>query len=327
MAQIVFGAGSSHTLLLNAEPDDWSYFIERDLGLEHLDKEGVPTTYEDLLRQADQRIAELTTPAAMAETHTRCQAALDRLKASIEAAKLDALIIVGDDQQEMLHGNNMPALLVYWGETIRNAPVYYRNVFPWLQPIVDRYFDDGAGRDYPVHHELALHIIDTLVSSEIDVSTSNELRADQGEGHAFGFVHKRLMNGPPVPIIPVCLNTYYPPNRPTPKRCYAIGQAIATAVRSYPEDLRVGVLASGGLSHFTVDEQLDRLVIEALAAKDATTLQSIPLAKLQAGSSEIRNWICIAGSVEPLTLKWSEYFPGYRTPAGTGTGICVAAWE
>ncbi len=59
-----------------------------------------------------------------------------------------------------------------------------------------------------------------------------------GEGHAFGFVHKRLMPRAVVPIVPVMVNTYYPPNQPSPRRCYRLGQAFAAAVKSFPEDAR-----------------------------------------------------------------------------------------
>jgi 3-O-methylgallate 3,4-dioxygenase len=45
------------------------------------------------------------------------------------------------------------------------------------------------------------------------------------------------------------------------------------------------------------------------------------------GSSEIRNWICLAGAVTALDLDWVSYTPGYRTPALTGTGLCFASFR
>jgi len=68
-------------------------------------------------------------------------------------------------------------------------------------------------------------------------------------------------------------------------------------------------------------------VIAALRAKDAAGLENLPRHKLNAGSSEIRNWICAAGALEHLQLDWLTYVPGYRTLAGTGTGMCFAAWS
>jgi len=61
-----------------------------------------------------------------------------------------------------------------------------------------------------------------------------------------------------IPIVPLVVNTYYPPNQPTPRRCFALGSAVRKAIESFTLDFRVGILASGGLSHFTVDEELDQ---------------------------------------------------------------------
>jgi 3-O-methylgallate 3,4-dioxygenase len=91
--------------------------------------------------------------------------------------------------------------------------------------------------------------------------------------------------------------------------------------------LRVAVAASGGLSHFVVDDVLDQGILDALRAKDAQALRKIPQAALNSGSSEIRNWIMVAALVEGLKLAWSEYHPVRRTPAGTGTGVAFASWS
>ena len=156
------------------------------------------------------------------------------------------------------------------------------------------------------------------------LSCADRLADGYGEGHAFGFVHNRLLQGSIVPVVPLFLNTYYPPN---PARCYKLGQAIARAVADYPGDARIGVLASGGLSHFTVDEELDGRIVRALRNRDVASLTSIPRNQLNSGNSEIRNWICMAGAVDHLTLGSIQYIPAYRTPAGTGTGLCFADWS
>ena len=97
-----------------------------------------------------------------------------------------------------------------------------------------------------------------------------------GLPHGFAFIVKRLFNNQPRPIVPVFQNTCYPPNTPSAKRSYQLGQAIGEAVRAWDEPARVAVVASGGLSHFVVDEDQDRKLLGALESKDAATLQSIP---------------------------------------------------
>ena len=128
-------------------------------------------------------------------------------------------------------------------------------------------------------------------------------------------------------MIPVILNTFDPPNQPTPRRCVALGKVLRELIAAWPQDLRVGVIASGGLSHFVVDEELDRKVITAIRNKDSATLASLDPKLLQAGSSEIRNWLVVGEMARDLDLEWIAYVPGYRSPALTGTGLAFAAWH
>jgi hypothetical protein len=127
--------------------------------------------------------------------------------------------------------------------------------------------------------------------------------------------------------VPVALNTYFPPNQPRPKRCYDLGKAIRKAVQNSKGSERVGILASGGLSHFTVDEKLDRGVLDALKRSDGEALALLPVQKLNSGSSEIRNWIALAGAAGHLKNVWQEYVPCYRSAAGTGCGMGFALWK
>jgi hypothetical protein len=68
-------------------------------------------------------------------------------------------------------------------------------------------------------------------------------------------------------------------------------------------------------------------VIDAFKRHDLEFFRTAPLHKLMSGSSEIRNWICLAGAVADLELDWVSYTPGYRTPALTGTGLCFASFR
>jgi 3-O-methylgallate 3,4-dioxygenase len=326
MAQIVLGIGTAHTPMLNAPATDWPRFIERDSRRTNLlDVEGRLTSYDEQLKHAPAGIAAEITPERMEARHAAVQGAITRLGDFLREARLDALIVCGDDQEELYHHDNMPGILVYYGETIRNVPLAPVAEPNWGWRASARWHEEKVPRDYPVDSRLARHLIDQLIDREFDVAASNATPDGEGEGHAVGFVHRRIMQEV-VPIVPVCINTYYPPNQPTPRRCYRLGQAIRAAVESYPGNARVGIIGSGGLSHFVVDEALDRSLFDLFRQKDAEALQALPREKLNSGSSEIRNWICVAGAVEHLSLEWSLYEPGYRTPAGTGTGMSFATW-
>ena len=326
MAKLVLGIGTSHTPMLNTPAEEWPCFIDRDGVRDFLDKEGRPASYEELLTRVEPQVAGELTPQRFAARYAEAQAGVDHLKEAVRRAELDALIVVGDDHKEIYHDDNLPAFVVYHGETIRNVPLNGFSGPDWARRATARYYEEKEPREYPVESRLALHLIGELVDREFDPVASDALPEGKGEGHAFAFVRKRLMEDQSLPVVPVFINTYFPPNPPTPRRCYKLGQAIREAVESYPGDARIGIVGSGGLSHFVVDEELDRGVIDACKRKDANALQSLPRRKLNSGSSEIRMWICAAGAAEHLDVTWSSYVPGYRTPAGSGTGLGFALW-
>jgi 3-O-methylgallate 3,4-dioxygenase len=86
-------------------------------------------------------------------------------------------------------------------------------------------------------------------------------------------------------------------------------------------------LLLGGLSHFAVDEELDQQVLTAIRTKDSAALAGFGPLRLQAGSSEIRNWLVVGEMAKESDLEWVEYVPAYRTPALTGTGLAFASWK
>jgi len=329
MASLVAAFGSSHSPALNSPPEDFAHHAERDRGYSgHLTRAGRPASYAALEREAPPGIREQLAPDIISGRVSECARAVERLAREIAAAKLDALIVVGDDQHEQYLDDNMPAFLVYWGDTIVNsvqqtppgAPEYWKRARA-------QYYEPDAPRAYPVAAHLGRHVIECLVERDFDVAQGRSLPRPRGEGHAFGFVHRRLLGATALPVLPVVLNTYYPPNQPRPARCYRFGQALRAAVESWPRNERVGLLASGGLSHFTVDEVLDREVLRACREGDGDALCALPVQQLNSGSSEIRNWIVAAGAAEGLRMSWEAYVPFYRTPAATGCGMAFACWS
>ena len=293
-----------------------------ELYAHHLDLEGNKVSYQELLQKRD--FAEEITPERIGERVAACERALDRLAASIADAKLDALLVVGDDQHEQYFEDNMPSFLVYCGATIVNSTLDLPSGAPeYWKRARSIYHEADGPREYPVARDLALHLVTSI--EDFDLSCGERLARPRGEGHAFGFVHRRLLRSRAVPIVPLVVNTYYPPNQPRPRRCFHLGRAIRRAIDQYPGESRVGILASGGLSHFTVDEALDRSVLDACVGSDESALSAIPPTKLNSGSSEIRNWIVVAGAASGLAMQWREYVPLYRTPAGTGCGMAFLA--
>jgi hypothetical protein len=313
MAQLVAAFGSSHSPMLASRIEDWqSGFLARDQARQFVDLDGNACNYAELLARAPADALQRIAPEHLTLLHGEAMAAMARLRDDVAAVKLDALIIVGDDQEELFHHENMPAIGIYYGDTIRGRLPYQQEV---------------READYPCHAGLARHLIASLQQDGFDLSVMRSLAEGQREGHAYSFAHRFYLTAGAVPIVPVFLNAYYPPNQPSPSRCLALGEALQRAIAQFPQDARIGVMASGGLSHFVVDEAFDRALIEALRRKDEKFFRDAPLAKLQSGSSEIRNWICLAGASMRLDLAWASYVPGYRTPALSGTGLCFASFR
>ncbi|HMH18893.1 MAG TPA: protocatechuate 3,4-dioxygenase [Burkholderiales bacterium] len=334
MAHLAAAFGSSHSVMLAAELQDWlTGFRQSDLRMKYYDREGRPRSYADVLAGAPANIAELISDEPITRRFNEVQAAMKRLRSEIASAKLDVLVIVGDDQHELFQDRHMPSIGIYYGESIRNASIrtVKRSGSPeeWYNRAQMRRFEEQGDVHYPCHRPLALRLIEGLVEREFDVSAVADLGESQHEGHAYSFVHRWYLKGEGarmLPVVPVFLNTYNPPNPPLPRRCVRFGGALKEVIESYPEDLRVGLIASGGLSHFVVEEDLDRPIIEALRRKDLDFLAGLDPRRLKAGSSEIRNWLVVAGAAGDLDLNWISYTPSYRTPAGTGIGLAFARW-
>ena len=328
MARLAAAFGSSHSVMLTAQLDDWlGRFGETDPRMPYYDRDGNRSTFAEVLARAPADAAERITAAAITERFEAVQAAMARLADEIASAQLDALVIVGDDQHELFHDQHMPSIGIYHGATIRNAPRRQVAAEDWYRRAQMGRLEDEREAHYPCHPPLALHLIAGLVEREFDVSAVASLADGQYEGHAYSFVHRRYLRGTGLPIVPIFLNTYNPPNQPLPRRCVRLGAALRELVAGYPADLRIGLLASGGLSHFVVEEDLDRAVIDALHRKDLGLLGRLDPRRLKAGSSEIRNWIVVAAAAIDLDLAWISYTPAYRTSALTGTGLAFARWS
>ena len=322
MADVILGLATSHSPMLSTPWEEFATHAERDRA-----NPFVPE-FEKLARENAARMASELRPEVTRARHDATQAALARLAAVLVDAKPDAVIVIGDDQGEWFSAGGQPALCIYWGETVENLPPPIERVAPVRRHSYGGYYGDGTNRAFPVDAALGRHLVETLTREhEFDVAHLRVQPRHGPFGHAWSFVHQRLMGGRIVPIVPVLLNTYYPPNQPTPKRCYQLGRALRAAVESWPAAKRVAVLGSGGLSHFIVDETLDRHVLDILAKKDAASIATLPLARLDSGNSEIRNWIAAAGAVEHLTMEVVDYVPSYRSEAGTGIGMAFAVWR
>ena len=322
MAEIVLGIGSSHSPMLSTPHEAFAGHAGRDRANPHVGD------FERLAREKAAWIGRELHPDVTRARHEATQAAISRLGAVLAAVAPDVVVVIGDDQGEWFSADSQPALCIYWGDTVENLPPPVERMSPSIQRAYWGYYGDGTNRAFPVDAALGRYLVETLTSvHEFDVAHMRVQPRHSHFGHAWGFVHQRLMGERIIPMVPVLLNTYFPPNQPTPKRCYQLGRGIRQAVEAWPTAKRVGIIGSGGLSHFVVDEALDRHVLEILAKRDVDAVAALSPAALQAGNSEIRNWFAAAGAVEHLQMDLVDYVPSYRSEAGTGVGMGFAVWR
>jgi len=331
MADIVLGIGTSHSPILILDGEDWVHRSRDDRRNPSLyTLEGRKLSYDELQAERGEPFQTQSDPTLFPAQARQAEAALDQLEALLVQAQPDVVLVIGDDQDELFGFDNMPAFAVYTGQEIvmKEMPLPHPRL-TWT----DKSFWAGYGMDMPHTFAgapaLARDMVKGLIRLGVDVCVSDSLPdpSRRAFGHAYGFIYQRLMKRLRVPMLPVLLNTYFPPNNPTAARCFQIGAAIEQALAASPIQARVAVIASGGLSHFLCEEAFDRKVLQALKTHDVHTLTQIPQEALCSGTSETRNWITMAGAIGHLHCSYDEYIPVYRTPVGTGIGLGFAAWS
>lgn len=298
MAKLIGCAAMSHAPQLMLNPDYWHLLNNRQ-GERLPDKPGL----------------EKETQEVRWAKWNNCMTAIGKLREQVEALRPDVIIVVGDDQHENLIDDNMPPFSIYMGqEAEASVSLRYLN-----QPKSDN------RTQYRVDAKMAEALIHGLMDEGFDPAYSRKTRYDGGLGHAFARVLKFL--GPEARpfVIPVMVNTYYPP-APSAKRCVQFGQALARVLRQIPGEERVIIVGSGGLSHTKIDENLDRQFIEALTRNDLDYMAAMPADILVEGTSEIRNWIVTAAAAN-RPGEMIEYQPLYRTATGVGCAMGFAHWD
>jgi 3-O-methylgallate 3,4-dioxygenase len=298
MAHLIGCLAMSHAPQLMLNPDHWGLLNNRE-------KERLPDKPE-----LDRETAEVKWAK-----WNGCMEAIAKLRQKLEAFDPDVVIVVGDDQHENLVDDNMPPFSIFMGEEVEAS-------------VSLRYLNQPKSENrtkYQVDAKLAGALVPGLMDEGFDPAYSKRTRYDGGLGHAFARVLKFLTPDASRRIIPVMVNTYYPP-APSAHRCAQFGVALAKLIGRFPSADRVVVIGSGGLSHTKIDEQLDERFIRALQHNDTADMSAIPASVLVEGTSEIRNWIVTAAAAN-CSGTMVDYFPLYRTRTGVGCAMGFAYWQ
>ena len=232
----------------------------------------------------------------------------------LRKAKPDVAVVVYNDHGLNFFLDKMPTFAI-------GAAAEYRNA------------DEGWGiptqPPFKGDPDLSWHIIESVVADEFDPVTCQEMLVD----HGFTLPMKLFWPGEepwPVRVVPVSVNTVQHP-LPSPARCLKFGQSIGRAIASYPEDLRVVVIGTGGLSHQLdgaragfINKEFDLMCMEKIVSDPQalarySTLDLVRLAGAQ--GVELMNWLVARGA---LTGSVEKVHSNYHIPiSNTATGMLV----
>ena len=323
MARIVLGMAVPHSGMLGKPPEDWLADGLRDHKNQMLWFRNKHWAYEDLEEaRKDEGLAAFLTLEERCARAQRCLKALDVLRHVYQENKPDIAVIIGKDQKEIFIDTS-PSISMFMGESIENGPPQ-RSVYAPDHPVT-----------YPGHPELALHLINAFQQEGFDMAEilkwpANVWMKPPGPivPHAYGFIYHQIMQDQVPPNVPILMNTFYPPNQPTMRRSIQFGHALLRAIQSWPGDQKVALIASGGLSHFVCDEQLDARFLGYFANYDFEALAQIDNNSYQSGTSEVKLYVPVMVAASQLGLQMNvvDYVPAYRTEAGTGEGFGFMYW-
>ncbi len=192
--------------------------------------------------------------------------------------------------------------------------------------------DEGGGpRDLPAvkgHAALSQHIGASLMADEFDMSFFQDKPLDHG---LFSPLSALLPHegGWPTQIVPLQIGVLQFPI-PTARRCYKLGQALRRAIESFPEDLNVAIVATGGVSHQVHGERCgfnnpdwDEQFVDMIV-NDPERLTEMTLAEFatQGGmeGAEVIMWLVMRGALSANVKKMHQ---AYYLPSMTGIATLI----
>ncbi len=186
--------------------------------------------------------------------------------------------------------------------------------------------EGGNPRELPAiggHAALSRHIGQSLMADEFDMSFFRDKPLD----HGFFSPMSALLpceDGWPVEIVPLQVGVLQFPI-PSAARCYKLGQALRRAIESYPEDLKVAIVATGGVSHQVHGERcgfnnpewdaqfIDLFVNDPVQLTRLTQAEYARLGGME--GAEVITWLIMRGALS-ATVEQLHY--DYYLPSMTG---------
>jgi len=250
------------------------------------------------------------------ESHqTQALQAMREMRERLAAARPDVVVAFSNDHLLNWPINNTPELTV-GVDALHVGPADWYD--EWLA--LDKY-------RIPGHPALARYIVNEGARRRIAFSYLRNMQFDDGISVPMHYLNPTSE----IPLVPVTMNCTVPPI-PTPERAYQVGTTLREMFAAFPEDIRIAVLATGGLSHepggpryFWVDEEFDLWFLDLLKKGDhAALLRECTLERMEAagsgGTAELLAWILVMAFTQgPVDVL--AYMPAIAWRSGTGMVI------
>jgi len=244
-----------------------------------------------------------------------------------------APLFAGYDPAAKWLAERSPDVLVFFYND--HATSFFFDLYPTFAVGVSGEFpiaDEGLGpRPLPPikgHPGLARHLAESLVNDEFDIAVFQELPLDHGCNSPLTMLWPHSPDWPGA-LVPIQVNVVQYP-LPTALRCYKLGQALRRAVHSYPEDLKVVVVGTGGLSHQVHGERAgfnntewDMRFLDLIERDPRTlaTMKHVDLARLGGSEGvEVIMWLAMRGALSEAARKVHQ---SYYLPMTTAMAVAV----
>ena len=199
--------------------------------------------------------------------------------------------------------------------------------------IADRYpiADEGFGTrplpSVPGDAELSIHLCEHLIAAEFDLTVCQEMGVEHGFLVPMNLCFPHSAASWPVRTVPLQVNVVQHP-LPTARRCFRLGQALRQAVETFPGDLRVVVMGTGGMSHQLqgrrfgyMNEKFDQWFLDQIEA-DPEVLAGLSHHRImeEAGAEavELIMWLTMRGALPQRAKRLHRH---YYAPMTTGMGL------
>ena len=236
------------------------------------------------------------------------------VKAWLEEQKPDIAIVVYNDHGLNFFLDTVPTFAIGCADEYVNA-------------------DEGWGlpssASFQGDTEFSWHLAESLINQNFDMTTCQEMLVDHGCVVPMNLMWRHLPEWP-CQLIPLAVNTVQHP-LPSAKRCYDLGKALRVAIESYPEDKKVVIIGTGGLSHQLqgeragiIDVKFDLQCMDYIINDpDKMTAYSNSEIMDKAGTEgvEVIMWIVMRGALSPNVNVLHKH---YHAPiSNTGAGVVL----